>query len=120
MSIECFFTNLAFKGALVGVDDLVSTQRAGQSKPLPASWTGKWPVTGMFRHSHMLFESVLVFKDFSTIRAVVFKIIGLSKQLDSVIMKFADGIRKNRIDWVSMRGLFRQVFRFREVVGIGN
>lgn len=116
VSIERFFTNLAFKGSLVGVDDLVSTQRAGQSKTFPASWTGKWSVTGVFRHSHMLFESVLVFKDFSTIRAVVLKISGFSKQLVFVIMKFADGIRK-KIDCVSMSGHFRQVFC---EVSIGN
>ena len=115
VSIECFFTDLAFKGSLIGVDDLVSTQRAGQPKTFAASWTGKWSVTGVFRHSHMLFESVLGFKDFSTIRAVVFKIIGFFRQLDSVtIVTFADGIRK-KIDWVSMGGHFRQVFRFREV-----
>lgn len=106
MSIECSFTNLAFKGSLVGVDDLVSTQRAGQSKTFPTSWTGKWSVTGVFRHSHVLFESVLGFEDFSTVRAVVFKIIGFSKQL--VSMKFLDGMRK-RIDCVSMGGHFRKV-----------
>lgn len=106
VSIECFFTNLAFKGSLVGVDDLVSTQRAGQSKTFPTSWTSKRSVTGVFRHSHMLFESVLGFKDSPTIRAVVFKIIGFSKQL--VSMKFPDETRK-RIDCISMGGHFWQV-----------
>lgn len=105
VSIECFFTNLAFKGSLVGVDNLVSTQRAGQSKTFSTSWTGKWSVTGMFRHSHVLFESVFGFKDLSTIRTVVFKIIGFSKQL---VMKFPVRIRK-RIDCVSMGGHFWQV-----------
>ena len=111
VSIKCFSTNLAFEGSLVGVYDLVSTQRAGQSKTFPTSRTGKWSVTGVFRHSHVLFESVLGFKDFSTIRAVVLGIIGFSKQLRvSVNMKFADGIRK-KIDCVSMGGHFWQVLR---------
>lgn len=106
--IECFFTNLAFKGPLVGVDDLVSAQGAGESKTLPTSWAGKWSVTGVFRHSHMLFESVLGFKDFPTMRAVVFRISGFSKQLVSVNMTFADG-KRNKINCVSMSGFFRQV-----------
>ena len=110
VSIECFFTNLAFKGSLVGVDDLVSTQGAGQSKTLPTSWAGKWSVTGVLRHSHMLFESVLGFKDFSTMRAVVFRTIGFSKQLVSVNMTIADG-KRNKIHCISVSDFFGQMLR---------
>jgi len=110
VSIECFLTNLTFKGSLVGVDDLVSTQRAGQSKTFPTCWTGKWSFTGVFRHPHMLLESVLGFKDFSAMRAVVFRFVGFSKQPGSVNLKFSDGIRK-KIDCVSMGSHYRQVLR---------